>query len=417
MNIVKISAANLKFRWLNNLFNIVILALGIAAIIALLKVGNQVEKRFYKDLRGIDLVIGAKGSPVQMILSSVYHMDIPNGNIPLKEAKALGDHALVKTAIPINLGDNYDGFRIVGTNVGYINHYHGTLAQGKMFTDEMEVVLGSQVAQRQHLALGDKIFGSHGLVNGGDVHADDAYVIVGILKPTDTVLDRLLLTPLESTWHVHEHPEEDEDDHHEHEDEHHEHEDDHHEHEDEHDDRQITSMLISYKTPLAALKMPRMVNESSSMQAANPALEVARLVKMLGTGTQVVKIFAIILIIIAAIGFCVTLFNMVLDRRYEIALMRGLGATRKKILSFVLAEGLTLTFIAILLGVILGHIAIYYAQIWLEHSKHIKISAAGFSIEEVYIIISALLIGLVATIIPALIAYRVNLTKLLSRGL
>src|SRR5271154_798249 len=113
MNIVKLSFANLRFHGLNNIFNVVILALGIATIVMLLHVSQQVEQRFERDLAGIDLVVGAKGSPIQLILSSVFHLDIPNGNIPLEEVEKLKANPLIKSAIPIALGDNYNSFRIV----------------------------------------------------------------------------------------------------------------------------------------------------------------------------------------------------------------------------------------------------------------------------------------------------------------
>ena len=115
MNLFRLSLASLRFRALSNGVNVVVLALGIATIVTLLRLDSQVDGRFHRDLAGIDLVVGAKGSPIQLILSSVFHLDIPNGNIPLAEAEKLEKNPLVKEAIPISLGDSYRGFRIVGT--------------------------------------------------------------------------------------------------------------------------------------------------------------------------------------------------------------------------------------------------------------------------------------------------------------
>src|SRR5271170_3729671 len=155
MNILKLSVANLRFRALASFFNVLILALGIATIITLLHISQQVEQRFERDLQGIDLVVGAKGSPIQLILSSVFHLDFPNGNIPLDEAEKLKANPLIASAIPIALGDNYNGFRIVGTTTDYITHYDGKLAAGRFYNAQMEAVLGSAVAEKNKLKLGD----------------------------------------------------------------------------------------------------------------------------------------------------------------------------------------------------------------------------------------------------------------------
>ena len=115
----------------------------------------------------------------------------------------------MKAAIPLALGDNYNGFRITGTRASYVARYGAVLAQGQMFAAPMEVVLGSDVARAFAVKIGDKIVGAHGLVNSDDLHTDSPYAVVGILQPTGSVLDRLVLTPIESVWHVHEHPDED----------------------------------------------------------------------------------------------------------------------------------------------------------------------------------------------------------------
>lgn len=402
MNIVRISLANLKFRASSSFFNALILALGIALIITLLQISQQIEQRFTKDLQGIDLVVGAKGSPIQLILSTVFHLDIPNGNIPIAEAKKLEKNPLIKTAIPMALGDNYNGFRIVGTNHKYIDHYHGKIAKGQLFAKPMEVVLGSLVAEKYKLSVGDSIVGAHGLVDSSDLHSDFPYTIVGILKPTGSVLDRLVLTPVESVWHVHEHPDADDPD--------------EVAYKKTHPGDEITALLISYRTPLAAVSLPRMVDKSSSMQASSPAFQMARLLQLLGVGSNAVKAFAIVLVLIAAFGFFVTLFNAVNDRQYDIALMRSLGATRGKIFSFVLVEGLFLGVIGTILGIALGHLLAFAAQSWVEETRHMTLQAPGFQSYEFYIALGAIAVSAVAAVIPAILAYQVNVSRILSRG-
>jgi putative ABC transport system permease protein len=402
MSIIKLSIANLRFSLLASFFNAVILALGIATVITLLHVSQQLEQRFERDLQGIDLVVGAKGSPIQLILSSVFHLDFPNGNIPIDEAEKIWKSPLVESAIPIALGDNYNGFHIVGTTVEYISHYEGKFAEGVPYHARMETVIGSAVEDQYHLRLGDKIVGAHGLVNSDDLHSNFPYTVVGILKPTGTVLDRLVLTPVDSVWHVHEHPDPD----------------DAEEvaYKKVHPEKEITALLVTYKTPMAAVVLPRMVNKTSSMQSASPAFETARLIKMLGIGSDTIELFAAVLMIIAAIGFFITLWSAVNDRRYDIVLLRCLGATRSKIFALVLTEGLMLGTLGTALGLLLGHGFACAAQHWIEQTRHMALTPVGFHPYELYVVLIALAISAVAAIIPGIMAYRVNVPKVLSKG-
>jgi len=422
MNILKLSLANLRFRPLGSFFNILVLALGMAIIITLLHVGRQVEQRFDRDLRGIDLVVGAKGSPIQLILSSVFHLDIPNGNIPLEEAERLEKNPLVKSAIPLALGDNYRGFRIVGTTPDYARHYSAQLSEGEYWSGEMQAVLGSEAARSSGLKIGQAFAGSHGLAAGGEEHGDSPYRVVGLLKPTGTVIDRLVLTGVDSVWHIREHHHHDgdksEEDHHDHaEGIVPDHDEEDHDADQPHAGREITSLLLTYRTPAAVVTLPRLVNKTSSMQAASPAFEMARLFKILGVGGDALRLFGAVLMAIAALGFFVTLFNAVHDRRYDIALMRSMGATRRKVFAFVLAEGLTLGIFGTAVGMLLGHAFAYGAQRWIETTRHLTLNAVGFHPYEVYAAAIALGISLLAAILPALMAYKINPAKILSRGL
>jgi len=402
MNIFTLAFSSLKYRAISNLFNALILALGVAMIITLLQFSAQIEQRFTKDLQGIDLVAGAKGSPIQLILSSVFHLDIPNGNIPLTEAENLAKNPQIKSAIPIALGDNYNGFRIVGTNADYIKNYSGKLSAGNLFNAPMEAVVGSVVADENSLKIGDNIVGAHGLVNSDDLHSDFPYKIVGVLQPTGSVLDRLVLTPVESVWHVHEHPDADDPE--------------EVAYKKEHPEKEITALLISYKSPMAAVGLPRFINKTSTMQAASPAFEMARLVAMLGVGTDTIKTFGASLISIAALGTFITIFNAVNDRKYDLALMRSLGATRKKLFSMVIAEGFILGGFGSALGIILGHIFSQIANEYAEQTRHLPLPEVSIFYSEILVAASALLLSIIASLIPAIMAYRANVAKILAKG-
>ena len=228
MNLPGISFAYLRARPLATALNLLLLALGIATITVLLLATAQLEERMGRDARGIDLVAGAKGSPMQLVLSSVFHLDAPTGNIALDDALALSRHPAVKKAIPLALGDSFQGHRIVGTNHAYPAHYGARIASGRLWSAPMEAVLGSEVAAGARLAVGATFTGAHGLAAGGDGHDEEPFKVVGVLAPTGSVLDRLVLTSVESVWEIHEHggkpsPR-----------------------------REITALLIQYATPLAA---------------------------------------------------------------------------------------------------------------------------------------------------------------------
>lgn len=421
MDLLKLSFANLRYNQASNIFNIIVLALGIAIIVTLIQVSDQIERRFDSDLAGIDLVVGAKGSPIELILSSVFHIDVPNGNIPLSEAKNLEKNPLIKSYIPLALGDNYNGYRIVGTTPDYPAHYNAKLASGNYGTAKMQAVLGSDVAHASGLQVSQKFTGAHGLSEGGEEHKEFPYTVTGILAPTGTVIDRLILTDISSVWYIHEHHDEEDEAH------------------DAHDaakkktkgkskdseeskapeakpEKEITSLLIAYKTPLAMATLPRLIDKSSSMQAASPVTEMMRLSKLLGFGTEVIKAFGAALVVIAATGFFMALFNTVSDRQYEIALLRILGATRNKIFSFVLAQGLVLGATGTVCGIVFGHIFSCLVRHWIENSRHVVLVPSGFHPYELLCALAAIVISIIASVIPAFMAYRVNVARVITRG-
>ena len=399
MNSFFLSMAYLRHKLLGTFLNLITFASGIAVIVALLLINAQLDNEFTKNLQGIDLVVGSKGSPMQLILSSVFHLDIPTGNIPLEEAEKLEQHPMVKSAIPVALGDNYNGFRIVGTDASYISHYNGQFAQGSVFTQSMQAVLGSEVAEKYHHKLGDQIVGAHGLVNSDDMHTDFTYTVVGILKPTDTVLDRLMLTPVESVWHVHEHPDEDNPE--------------EVAYKKEHPGKELTALLISYKSPIAAATMPREVNKSTSMQAASPAFEVARLTSFMGVGADTMKTFGGYLIGLAGFGIFVALYNAMNERRYDLALMRSFGAHPRKLFGLVLTESLILAVLGAALGILMGHVFVEIAASWLAHAKHIHVTGRLYLPEEAWLLAASAVIGVIAAVLPAIRVYRIDIFKTL----
>ncbi len=389
-----------RYLWsrpLGAALNVLLLSLGLASITFLLLVGHQLGRAFDRDLAGIDVVVGAKGSPMQLILSGVLHIDVPPGNVPLLAVKALEKHPMVASVIPISLGDNFRGYRIVGTSHDYVALYAAALAQGRLWDAPMQVVLGSTAAARLGATLGQSFAGTHGLGAGGHAHGASSYTVVGILAPSGGVLDRLILTDTASVWRVHEQGA------------------GHHADDSTaaDEDREVTLALVQYKTPMAALSFPRFVNTTTEMQAASPALEISRLLNMLGLGTDVLRAFAGVLLLTAALSVFIALWSAVRERRGDLALLRMLGAPPAKVAALLLCEAVWLGLLAAALGLLLGQGFAAALGWFLKLDTTLLIGGMVWPSELAVVPALALGVSLGAALLPALGAYRVSVLELL----
>lgn len=385
------------------------MTLGIAIISLLLLLNKQLDDQFRRNIRGIDMVLGAKGSPLQLILSSIYQIDSPVGNIPLAEAERLTRNPMIKTAIPLALGDNYRSFRIVGTTKKYLDHFEATVGQGKLFVADLECVIGVRVAESTGLKIGDLFAGSHGLDAEGEAHEDTKYKVVGILNPSNSVADQLILTPVSSVWAIHEE--------HEHKGEgaavgevDHEHEGDDHTEEGE---REITSMLIKFRNPMGMM-LARGINTNSKLQAAMPQIEVNRLFELLGVGVETLRYLALAIIFVAGISVFVSLYNSLKERRYEMALMLSMGATRTQLFTMLLLEGLVLALIGFVAGLLISRLSLWFISGYVQGTYHYDVANFGIQPDEWYILVAAIGIGLVAAALPAIGVYRMNISRTLA---
>lgn len=405
MNVLTLSWRYLWSRPLASALNLLLLALGLASMAFLLIARDQVDRAFERDLAGIDAVVGAKGSPMQLILAGVFHLDVPPGNIPLAEANALAQHPQVAQLIPLSLGDNLRGFRIVGTTHDYPAHYGAQLASGQLWQAPMQAVLGAQVAASTRLQRGQAFEGAHGLGAGGASHGETPYTVVGVLKPCACVLDRLVLTATESVWQVH---------------------DDMHagdgmdaaERAELHDallaEREITLALIRYRTPLAAVSFPRFINETTALQAAAPALEITRLLSMVGVGTQVLRALAAVLLVVAGLSVFIALWSAVRERRADLAMLRMLGAPPARIAALLLCEAFWLALLACVLGLFAAHALTSLMGEMLMARQSLAITGWQWVPGEAWVPVLAFGVAVVAALVPAVSAYRVDVTQLLN---
>jgi putative ABC transport system permease protein len=403
MNLFSLSWRYLWSRPLATALNLLLLTLGLATVAFVLLAQDRVERAFERDLQGIDLVVGAKGSPLQLILAGVFHLDVPPGNVALTDVQALALHPQVAQVIPLSLGDSLQAFRIVGTTPDYVAHFGARLARGVLWSAPMQAVLGAQVAQATGLAVGQAFAGAHGLGGGGHLHEDTPYTVIGVLKPCGCVLDRLVLTDTASVWAVHEGlaPGEFEG----------------LSAEDRsaiEAEREVTLALVRYRTPLAAVSLPRLVNTTTKMQAAAPAVEVTRLLSLLGVGTRLLQGLGAVLLAVAGLSVFIALWVAVRERRADIALLRMLGAPPRRVGALLLLEALWLAVLACVLALLLSQVlAVFAGDLWSAGQGLIvnpwSAPAALWSVPAL-----ALGVALLAAALPAISAYRVDVASLLS---
>lgn len=399
MNAPRFVLAQLARRPLQTALSVLLLALAVGTLLFVLLVQTQLARNLTRDAQGIDLVVGAKGSPLQLILSAVYHVDVPTGNVPLAAVEQVRANRLVKSALPVSLGDNFRGFRIVGTEPALIAHYGGRLAQGALWQGRQQAVIGAEVARATGLGVGQSFSGAHGLSADGPVHDDAEYRVVGVLAPSGTVLDRLLLTDLESVWFVHEGEAADPD-----------------ERRILQESREVTAILVQYASPLAAAIVPRQVNAEPALMAAVPASEVARLFAVVGVGIDAMRIFAGVLLVSALLALFVALMNALEERRYDIAILRLLGASRARVAALLLLEAWLLAGAAIVLGMALATVAVALAAEALAEARSFPLSPFDWPAQAVGVLGLALLVATLAALLPAWRASRMQVHDALAQG-
>lgn len=346
MNIWKISLRNFRFKPLHTFLGILTLSVSIALLVGIQQLDKSFRGQLDNNLGEIDMVVGAKGSPLQLVLASVLHIDNPTGNIPFEEAKRLMKNPMIQKAVPISYGDNYKGYRIVGTTDDFATLYSASIAQGRSMEKSMEVLLGASVAKKLGLRIGDTFQSSHGLIEKGAHTHEEPLTVVGIYNTTHKVLDRLIVTGLETIWEVHHHEEE--------------HKEEHQEEEEEEHEQEITSFLVSFRNPIALLTIPRNINENTNMQAALPKFELERLYQFTGVGVKTITWIAYAILVISCITIFISLYRMVRDRAFDLALMRSYGASRFQLAKMVLYEGVLMAGIAFLIGILLSQIGVFF---------------------------------------------------------
>lgn len=431
MNLIKLALKNIKHQWLDTMLSVILLAFGLGTVSMLILVEKQTAEQFNKNIQDIDMVLGAKGSPLQLILANVYHVDAPTGNIKVGDARMVTENPTIERAIPLAYGDNFEQWRIVGTDQGYPDHYEMKLSQGQNFQSDYDACIGADVAKSTGLKLGDTFLSTHGLDQSENdeehAHHHD-YTVVGIYEPSGTVIDKLILTPVSTVWHAHEEG-------------------------DEvnvtenvptdsatiqapakpimkkgpmmmlrpakerkaspNDNKEVTAYLLKKRTPMAQMILPNLIKETN-MQLALPAIEINRLSESFGLGMDTIKAIAFVIIALSFISIFISLFNALRKRKKEIAIMRTMGSTRIKVFCLIQLEGLLLVIIGGALAWGLSRLGLSILSQQLNNNFHYTFNIKDGSLEELYLFGAAILAGMIACWIPAYQAYKMDISKTLS---
>ena len=425
MNIFKLSIKNIVSKPLNSILSLALLIFGIGIISLMLQLNSLIKTQMDNNLKGIDMVVGAKGSPLQLILSAVYHIDSPTGNISVEDAKKIKNNRMVGSSIDLLYGDNYKGYRIVGTEQKFLDLYKAKIKEGRKWEDPFEVVVGSKIYSKFNIKIDDELISSHGLRETGEEHADQLFKVVGLLEPSNSVIDQLIVTSPQSIWdlhddHDHGSEEHDEEHDHEHDEEHdHEHDEEHdhehgEEHDHEHDDKEITAMLIKFKSPMNIIQFPRQINEDTNLQAAVPSYEISRLFKLFGFGIETLTYLAYLIIIVSAFSLFINLFNSMRERKYEMALIRTLGSSRRQLSMMIIFESLILTTVGFFIGLLVSRLGVMFVSSLMEESLNYNLKSFGILNEELWLLGLSIFIGLISSIIPALQVYNLNISETLA---
>jgi putative ABC transport system permease protein len=426
MSIFRIVLKNIKQRSLASLLTVFSIMLGMALVISILILKQESQDAFNQTATGYELIVGPKGSSLQLTLNTIYHIGVPIQNIPYDTYTKLKDDKRVKLAIPYVLGDNYKNHRLIGTvpeifsEFNYQKDKKYKLKEGKFFEKDFEAVIGYETALKTGLKVGDKFSGSHGVEeyeNAGDIlaHNEFKFTVTGILEKTFTPTDKVIFTSMNSIWGIHHHEAEEKLKENNPKDEHNHESHNEHSHEIKDSDKSVTAILISLKSPVYFDLLRRQINENKyegiNAQAVIPVFEIKQLFDIIGNINSILIVIAYLVVFVAVISILVSIYNSMNERKRDIAIMRSLGARKNTILNIILTEGFLVSFIGGILGIIISHLLIFILKDTISNIAGIQINGSGFYPFELYILSGTVLLGVIVTLIPALKAYNTDVAS------
>ncbi|MBS0264016.1 MAG: ABC transporter permease [Planctomycetes bacterium] len=441
MNLVTIAAKSIRQRWLASCLTALSIALGVALMVAVLVINGVVSRMFSQNATGFDMILGAKGSPMQLVLNTIYFLDKPIENIPYKYYLDIKKKKWAAHAIPFALGDTTeDGkFRIVGTipeyfECDYVPGKKFEFQAGKPISGTFDAVIGARVARAYGWSVGKKFPIAHG-GNTSDIH-DEKFTVSGVLAPTGLPIDRAVFINYDGFYEIEGHgkskaeveleeqarrdaeivipqpppdsappahpaggkKEKISD-----------------------EQKQVTAILVqsagkssAEQSAVAFLIMPR-INKGSVAQAVNPIEQIKKLLNdVVGNIRTMLVVMTALIIVVSGVGIFVSIYNSMSDRKREIAIMRALGARRHTVFSIIIAESVLLCLGGALMGLLLGHAFVFVAGPIVESRSDILIDPWFFEQHELWILPALLVLAVIVGLVPGITAYRADVAKGLS---
>jgi putative ABC transport system permease protein len=405
MSLWHIAWSYLWSRKFTTCLTILSVALSVALISAVLSLREEIRKRIEEEGQTFDIVVGSKGSPLSLVLSSVYFMQAARDPIPYSEYEFLKqDTEWVQAAYPISLGDNHEGFRLVGTSRDLMDHEYEhpydnartrlfNIADGRYFEKSMEAVIGYVAARETGLKIGDTFASTHNFYGGPD-HSDDPYTVVGILKASDSPYDRAIFCNLDSIEETHED-----------------------EIEDmlaetgEHEPR-VTAVLVQLHSPAQRLQYQGVLRERPNIIAPVPINEISDFfTQFIGPAKTLLMAVGYLVVVISALSILIGLYMAILQRKRDLAIMRALGASAPEIFGSVIIEAFWVTTLGIAFGWFLGNFVTYGLGLYTAREFGLMITSFGVSSEELTAFATVAMVGLVAGILPAWQAYDADVAR------
>ncbi|CUH97814.1 putative membrane protein [Propionispora sp. 2/2-37] len=395
---------NLLAKPVQSGLTVLVVAATFAMMIVITLLFGGIHDGLVRATEPFDLLVGAKGSPNQLVLNTVFLQDAPIGNISHEIYEELAANPLVSAAVPLAFGDSYNGYAIVGAGSGIFEHQPKTgqqawleLAAGRPYRQPFEAVVGAKAARELALKPGDSFQSMHGLIPGGESH-EHPYQVVGILQPVYGPYDRAIFVSIESIWQAHEK----------------------HGHEpaaeaeapsaDHAHGQEVTAIMVKPKGYSEAMRLYQQFQHQPGAQMVFPAQVIVQLFAVLGQGEQVLKPIACMIVAMGLLIMALSLYWSAVSRLRERAILRALGASSRDMFTIMITEGALLTMAGVAVGGLTGH-GLYALVSHALETKTAILLTNSFTAAEGLIILIGVVLGLLTGAIPALLTYRTEVAR------
>ncbi|MEF3020712.1 FtsX-like permease family protein [Vibrio mimicus] len=407
---------NLAWRSLLNrkataLLTVLTVSIAVVLLLGVERIRTQAKESFANTISGTDLIVGGRSGQVNLLLYSVFRIGNATNNIDWLSYQEFSQHRAVKWAIPISLGDSHKGFRVLGTNHSYFEHYrYGskqplTFSQGGEFKGLFETVIGADVAKSLGYQVGSKVIIAHGISDVGFSRHDNLpFTVVGILAPTGTPVDKTIHVSLEAIEAIHvgwesganlgHQPSADQ------------------LAQRDFTPKQITAMLIGLKSKIQTFALQRQINDypAEPLSAIMPGVALHELWGMMSVAEQALMAVSIFVVIAGLLGMLSSLLTSLQERRREMSILRAMGARPHHVFALLVSEASVLTLLGIALGVSMLYLLLAMAAPMIASQYGIQIALTGLTPYEWQLLGCVQLAGMVIGFIPALRAYRQSLS-------